>query len=199
MFCSREFVVSPAVFIARVETEEIINLVLSNSGRVQNLPTIGDVGTGSGCIGITLAELLPAATVYLSDISDLALAIARKNIQTKNIIVLNSNLLTSYPTHLLFDVIVANLPYIPSKRIPRLLAAVRKYEPVLALDGGPDGTLLINRLLNQLPAHLKPGGLAILEIDDTHTLKKFHIPNSMTAEIKKDQFGRNRFLLIRSV
>ena len=91
---------------------------------------------------------------------------------------------------------MANLPYIPSRRISKLDSSVKDYEPHLALDGGPNGAILINQLLSQLPTHLKPGGLAILEIDDTHTLKKFQIPNSMSAEIIKDQFGRNRFLIV---
>lgn len=156
---------------------------------------IADVGTGCGCIGITLARKYPDATVYLSDISDKALAVANRN--STGQILLKSDLLESYPK-ILFDVIVANLPYVPTKRLPRLPAAVRKYEPHLALDGGPDGTKLINRLITQLPKHLKKGGLAILEIDDTHTLRKFQIPNSMTGETKKDKYGRNRFLILYS-
>lgn len=193
IFCGREFFVSPDVLIPRIETEEIIDLVLRHSARVQNL-LIADVGTGCGCVGITLANKFPEAVVYLSDISDKALEIARRNANQE--IILKSDLLENYP-EILFDVIVANLPYIPTKRIPRLLASVRKYEPHLALDGGPKGTTIINRLLAQLPKHLKPGGLAILEIDDTHTLKSFKLPKDFKGEIKKDQFGRNRFLIIK--
>ncbi len=187
-FCGRKFFVSPNVLIPRVETEEIIAMIPS-----ANL--IADVGTGSGCLGITLATKFPQATVYLSDISKKALVVARKN-ATREIII-KSDLLKNYPD-IIFDVIVANLPYIPTKRIPRLLAAVRKYEPTMALDGGLKGTTIINRLLSQLPKHLKPTGMAILEIDDTHTLKSFNIPKNFKAEIKKDQFGRNRFLVLHA-
>lgn len=191
-FYGRDFIVSPDVLIPRIETEEIIPMVLRHSGRVQDL-LIADIGTGSGCLGITLAEKYPEATVYLSDISDKALKIAQKNATRE--IILKSNLLENYPD-ILFDIIVANLPYIPTKRIPRLLAAVRKYEPTLALDGGPKGVTIINRLLAQLPKHLKLSGLAILEIDDTHTVKSFKVPKVFKAKIKKDQFGRNRFLIL---
>lgn len=190
-FYKRDFIVSPAVLIPRIETEEIIEQVPANA------KLIADVGTGSGCLGISLAEKYPAATVYISDISNEALSIARQNIQTKNVIILKSNLLSGYPVNLLFDVIVANLPYIPSKRISRLLAAIRKYEPHLALDGGPDGATLINQLIKQLPTRLKPGGLAVLEIDDTHTLKVFDLPESFSGEIKKDRFERNRFIILK--
>ncbi len=191
-FCGRDFIVSPDVLIPRVETEEMIDIVC-HSGL--DPESIADVGCGSGCIGITLASKFPDATVYLSDISDKALAIAKKN--STNQIILKSDLLKNYP-NILFHVIVANLPYIPTKRIPRLLAAVRKYEPNLALDGGPKGVTIINRLLSQLPKYLKPTGIAILEIDDTHTLKSFNIPKNFKAEIKKDQFGRNRFLVLHA-
>ena len=191
-FYGQDFFVSPDVLIPRVETEEIIDIVCHPAGW---RGLIADVGTGSGCIGITLGHKFPQATVYLSDISDKALEIARKNATQE--IILKSNLLENYPD-ILFDVIVANLPYIPTKRILRLLAAVRKYEPILALDGGPKGTTIINRLLSQLPKYLKPTGIAILEIDDTHTLKSFKIPKVFKAEIKKDQFGRNRFLILHA-
>jgi release factor glutamine methyltransferase len=191
-FCGREFFVSPDVLIPRVETEEIIRHCEEHATKQSFF--IADVGTGCGCIGITLAKKFPNSTVYLSDISEGALKIARKNSCQE--IIIQSDLLENYPKTL-FDVIVANLPYIPTKRIKKLSGSVKDFEPHLALDGGPDGTLLINRLLKQLPAHLKPGGLAILEIDDTHTLKSFRIPPSFKAQIRKDRFGRNRFLVLR--
>jgi methylase of polypeptide subunit release factors len=110
---------------------------------------------------------------------------------------------------LLFDLIVANLPYIPSRRIKNLPSSVKDFEPHLALDGGKGGVESINRLIAQLPRYLKPEGVAILEIDDTHTLRKFKTPpaspeavrgranSKFKMEIKKDRFGRNRFLILQ--
>ncbi len=192
-FLDREFIISPAVLIPRIETEEIIRMVSSSLSEPKSL--IADVGTGSGCLGITLAEKYPQSTVYLSDISDKALAVARKNIRTNNVSVLKSDLLTSYPLHLRFDVIVANLPYIPSQRIPHLPASVKNYEPHLALDGGEKGVKIINRLIAELPGHVKKSSLIILEIDDTHSPKDFLDLPGFTKKIRKDAFGRNRFLI----
>ena len=196
VFCGRKFLVTPDVLIPRIETEEIVRHCEEFATKQSSF--IADIGTGSGCLGITLSLKLPDSTVYLSDISEKALVIAKKNNRTDNTKFLISSLLNNYPKDLLFDVIVANLPYIPTDRIPTLDSSVKDFEPILALDGGPQGTTIINRLLQQLPRRLKNSGLAILEIDDTHTLQKFQIPNSMIGEVKKDQFNRNRFLLIRN-
>lgn len=192
-FYKRRFIVSQDILIPRIETEEIIKIVLDHY-QPEKEYIIADVGTGSGCIGITLALELPNSKIYLSDISPKALKIASKNAHkhlTSFPPIFLSNLLSDYPSDLLFDVIVANLPYIPTTRIPKLPKSVRNFEPKIALDGGPDGLKLINKLITQLPLHLKPNGLAILEIDDTH--KKF-FPN---YEVKKDQFGRDRFLIFK--
>lgn len=194
-FCGREFFVSPDVLIPRIETEEIIRHCEEHATKQSSL--IADIGTGCGCIGITLSSELPNAQIYLSDISDRALTIARKNSTRETI--LKSNLFEDYPKDISFDIIVANLPYIPSTRIKRLPGSVKDFEPILALDGGPDGILLINKLLSQIPDHLKKDGLAIFEIDDTHSLKSFIIPKGFKASIKKDQFGKNRFLVIKGV
>lgn len=198
IFCEQEFIVNPDVLIPRIETEEIIKLVLKTKRQFK---IIADVGCGSGCLGITLAKKFPFSTVYLSDISSKALETAQKNAQNLlpfncHLVFLLSDLLTNYPPNLSFDLIVANLPYIPSRRIPRLPTSVKDFEPHIALDGGKRGTQLINKLITQLPGYLNPQGLAILEIDDTHTLSNFSIPKIMKAEIQKDQFKKNRFLIL---
>ncbi len=194
-FFDREFVVNQAVLIPRVETEEIIKIVL-NRCQPDHKYTIADVGCGCGCLGVTLAEKLAYSHVYLSDISARALAMAKRNIVGNNIKVLRSNLLSNYPFNLLFDIIVANLPYIPTHRIKKLPKSVKDYEPIAALDGGQNGTNIINRLLNQLPSRLKPGGFAVLEIDDTHRLSDFEKVLGRKMTVIKDQFERNRFLII---
>ena len=198
MFCGQKFIVSPDVLIPRIETEEIIDIVAKCHPELVSGSHIADVGTGSGCIGITLAQKFPKATVYLSDIDEKALKVARKNAKSKIMKFLKSDLLENYPKDVFFDVIVANLPYIPTSRIKTLQPSVKDFEPRVALDGGPRGVTLINRLISQLSKHLKNNGMAILEIDDTHTLKSFEIPKNFSGEIKKDLLGRNRFLILNS-
>lgn len=203
-FCGREFMVSKDTLIPRVETQEIIGMVTSHCNQ-QKKYVLADVGTGCGCVGITLALGLKTKGVkfeiWLSDFLKKTLMVARKNArnffgENHNIKIVQSNLLKNYPAGLLFDIVVANLPYIPSGRISRLPVSVRKFEPKKALDGGANGTTVINRLIRQFPARLKPHGLAILEIDDTHKLSDFEISREFRGKIKRDQFGRKRFLLL---
>src|SRR5690606_36270933 len=124
----------------------------------QPAPTIADLGTGSGVIGISLASLLLekglAGKFWLSDLSAPAITLAQHNWQqligdqlTAEFLV--SDLLKEFPTDLKFDLILANLPYIPSDRIPYLESSVIDYEPHLAVDGGEDGLKYIRELLIQ--------------------------------------------------
>ena len=200
-FYGRDFIVNPEVLIPRIETEQMVDEVLKYCESDKNY-TIADVGCGSGCLGITLFLELQKrninSTVYLSDISNRALEVAHFNdiYHHSEAKFLFSDLLTNFPTRLLFDVIVANLPYIPTGRISQLPGSVKNFEPKLALDGGPKGVTLINKLLRQLSDHLKPNGLALLEIDDTHKLSSFKIPKVFRGKILKDRFNKTRFLKI---
>lgn len=209
-FLGREFVVSPEVLIPRIETEELVQLALTQakliSTKKNQLINIADIGTGSGVIGITLAlelgKLKIPHQLYLSDISKSTLAVAKKNAQrfkVKNIIFLESDLFSSFPINLKFDLIVASLPYVPSARIPTLDASVKNYEPLTALDGGSDGLKYISQLIKQAKDKLSPGGVIILEIDHTHTAQLLQkIASKYQVTIKKDQFKKNRFSLLTS-
>lgn len=212
-FYGRDFFVDKRVLIPRVEEEDFIRLALQSA--VQMPLSLADVGTGSGILGITLFKELTALgrqpTAYLSDISEDALRVTKKN--TERLIgkmyynssgrigynILLSDLFSIYPSDLKFDLVVANLPYIPSSRINTLPSSVKDFEPRLALGGGPDGLTLINRLLTQLPARLKPHGVAILEIDETHKLTDFPKMKKLRYKINKDQFGKSRFLVVQFV
>lgn len=203
-FLGQDFLVTKDTLIPRIESEQIVtdSLQFIDDQEIAH-PTIADIGTGSGCIGISLALKLAKRqipyTIFLSDISPKALKVADLNAQRllhspENIFFQESNLLEAFPS-IRFDLILANLPYIPSKNISKLDPSVKDFEPKIALDGGPKGNLFINALLDKLPVFLDKKGMAIFEIDDTHTLESFTFPKEILGTIKNDCFGNPRFLI----
>lgn len=203
-FFTLDFLVTPDVLIPRIESEKMVSLALQCLEDYHSAhPTIADIGTGSGCLGLSLAVSLTKRqipyTIFLSDISPKALKVADLNAQRllyspENIFFQESNLLESFP-QIKFDLILANLPYIPTKNISKLDSSVKNFEPQIALDGGSKGNLFINALLDKLPQFLNHGGQAIFEIDDTHTINSFSIPKSLSSRIESDCFGKPRFLV----
>ena len=130
-------------------------------------PRIADVGTGSGAIAISLAKERPDATVFATDRSPDALAVARTNAERHGVAVtfLEGDLEAPLIPHAPFDLLVANLPYIPTADLAGLAPEVRA-EPRGALDGGADGLALVRRLVAAAPALLAPGGALALEIGE---------------------------------
>ncbi len=173
-FYGRTFAVTPDVLIPRPETELVIEAALADlrsrarAGRVRRSPKrvlrVCDVGTGSGAIAITLALEVPDAEVWATDLSAAALALARRNAKHLGASVRfrRGDRLAPLRTRGPFDCIVANLPYVPSDAIPQKPDPVG-FEPVLAVDGGPDGLALYRRLLAQLPEVAAPGASGFLE------------------------------------
>lgn len=163
-FYDREFAVTPAVLIPRPETEHLLEAALA---LVHEQPgcRVVDVGTGSGALAITLAAHAPGAQVWATDISPAALAVARRNAAAHNqpVTFLEGDLLLPLIERgLRVDGVLANLPYIPTADMQQL--EVSRYEPHLALDGGPDGLDLFRRLLDQLPQVCGPSAWLLLEI-----------------------------------
>jgi len=162
-FWGRDFAVSPAVLVPRPETELVVaaalELPLPATARVL------DVGTGSGCLGVTLAAERPGWSVRAVDRSLSALEVARHNALRHGVGLalacsdLGSCLDRGY------ELVVANLPYIPGGRLAALSLEVR-HDPALALDGGADGLDLVRALLTDLPRLLASGGSAVLELGE---------------------------------
>lgn len=218
-FCGWTVHVSPDVLIPRVETEQLVELVTAEittrSLHQQTQPHIADVGTGSGAIGLSVWRWCQQAgielAVTLSDVSPAALTIAEKNLTTllgqTNVspanrpTLLHSDLLQAYQPHSI-DVLVANLPYIPTATVSVLDASVIDHEPRLALDGGADGLDLIGALLQQAPAYLKSHGTVFLEVDDSHDSEKITALLTRAGLLEvlaaptffPDCFGKQRFV-----
>ena len=197
---------TPSVLIPRPETEGLVEhaLFMSMMGMESRELIIADVGTGSGAIAINLAIHLPAARIFAVDVADEVLDVAAYNIRSHGVgdrVTLGiGDLLDAVPEPV--DLIVANLPYIPSDRIPNLQPEVQQ-EPILALDGGLDGLDLVRRLLMQAEDKLKPKGIILLEMDPeqipiVESLVKHHFPQGSTSVVK-DLAGMDRILTIHQL
>jgi len=153
--------------IPRPETELLVEAVLSSLIDHHSSFRIADIGTGTGCIALSLLHELPNAEVIGVDISPDALALARENAERLGLSArfqtLENNLLTGFEENSL-DAVVSNPPYIFSKVWENLEPSVRDFEPQLALDGGEDGLDVIRPLVEQAARVLKPGGGLFLEI-----------------------------------
>jgi release factor glutamine methyltransferase len=166
-FFSLEFQVGPAVLIPRPDTETLVTACLELAKSIP-APSILDVGTGSGAIAIALAKNHPGAQLTATDVSPEALAVAKRNAVkhgvSERVRFLQGDLFTPLDAQQRFDLIVSNPPYIPTEDLPKLPVGVRQYEPKLALDGGPGGYRVIQRLVQGAGAHFKPGGNLLVEI-----------------------------------
>ncbi len=160
-FCGMTFLCDKRALVPRPETEELVTLLQS---KIENRTSkILDVGTGSGVIALALAARFPEATVHALDLSHDALALARENAArlglTDRVQFEQGDLLPAGTDR--YDVIVANLPYVPANDpVSREVA----HDPATALYGGATGTEVIQRLIESAPPRLAPGGLLALEI-----------------------------------
>jgi release factor glutamine methyltransferase len=168
-FRSLEFAVTPDVLVPRPDTETLVETALSQIDALPFPPpiTLLDLCTGSGALAISLKHERPALSVWASDISGKALAIARENaarLLTEPITFIESDLFDRIGGELRFDLMVSNPPYVPSAVIGALAREVRG-EPRIALDGGEDGLGIIRRIIEGAPKRLRPGGTLLMEAD----------------------------------
>lgn len=194
-FYDRDFIVTPDVLIPRPETEHLLEKALAFA-RSQPELTAVDVGTGSGALAVTFAAHIPTATVYATDISAAALAVARRNAGGVNVHFLQGDLLLPLrEAGVRVSLVMANLPYIAADELRTL--AVSQHEPRLALDGGPDGLDVIRRLLEQVPAVCLPGAVILLEIGAAQAaavrqLAQTILPAARSVAVFQDYAGHDR-------
>ena len=195
-FYSIQINVDQRCLIPRPETEYMIEIIKNNI----DLPKkILDVGTGTGCIALMMKKLFPDAEVHAVDISNDALSLAKENAEINNLEVnfYQSDLLNNVET-LDFDLIVANLPYIPTSTLSTLNKEVIDYEPLIALDGGEDGRLYIDKLQNDLKNIDSKELVLVLEVDTSHAES---LLSSFTdwedVKLEKDLVERDRYIVAR--
>ncbi|MGI8819422.1 MAG: peptide chain release factor N(5)-glutamine methyltransferase [Chthoniobacterales bacterium] len=200
-FCGRSFACDKRALIPRPETEELIEILLAEIGPREAERRVLDVGTGSGVIALSLAAAWPHAQVQALDISEEALALARENAArlalTERVQFFRSDLLAEVKGT--FDLIVANLPYVPAADRATLSREVL-HDPPQALFGGADGEEVIRRLSAAAPPNLAPGGMLALEIGIGQTdalAASLAEQNYHHITARQDFAGVTRFLLSR--
>ena len=195
-FCGLDIMVTPDTLIPRPETEDLVQQAAAYFDKKGHY-TFLDMCTGSGCIAVALAVKFPNARVLAVDISQEALQIAQQNIRKhklgERVQLLQSNLWEEVTG--MFDLIIANPPYIPTENLDGLAREV-KHEPRLALDGGEDGYKVTRPLCEAAESFLAPGGLLALELDDGQAgpLARGLAEIGWKATVKKDIFNVERFV-----
>jgi len=195
-FYSIQINVDQRCLIPRPETEFLIELIKNKS---DNPKKILDVGTGTGCIALMLKKLYPESTVDACDISLEALDLAKENSEINNLeINLFQSDLLSDVEEVDYDIIVANLPYIPTETLSSLESEVVDYEPLVALDGGIDGLLYINKLIKEIEEKDIRNLTLFLEVDTSHaTTILNNLSHWKQVELEKDLVERDRYIIAK--
>jgi release factor glutamine methyltransferase len=201
-FYGLEFGVNENVLIPRPETEELVEWIIDSwksEVRCQNLRIL-DIGTGSGCIAISLAKNIPNAPVFAVDVSEKALAIAQKNAQSNevNVTFIHKNILETEDLDEQFDIIVSNPPYVRELEKVEIKKNVLDNEPHLALFVEDNDALVFYRKIAELAQkNLAPNGQLFFEINQylgkemVELLEKMNFKN---VELRKDIYGNDRMM-----
>ena len=200
-FCGRAFACDKRALVARPETEELVELLIAECRKEPPELRILDVGTGSGVIALSIAAALPDAEVHAVDVSDEALSLARENAEqlglSSRVRFTKSNLLDQVEG--VFDLIVANLPYVSTSDRPTLSREVL-HDPELAVFGGETGDEIIRKLITAARPYLRPSGLLGLEIGigQSDALVAFLADTGYhDISARQDYAGVTRFLLAK--
>jgi release factor glutamine methyltransferase len=194
------FEVTSAVLIPRPDTETLVDAAIEFLKK-RPTPTALDVGTGSGCVAVSVAAGVKTAAVTAVDVSPDAVAVAGRNAKRNNVAdrvrLLTGNLFAPLQPGTTFDLIVSNPPYIPPSEIETLMPEVRDHEPRVALDGGTDGLAFYRRLTAEAKAWLKPGGALMVEIGHTQgdAVTALFQAADFTSKVRKDRAGRPRVVV----
>jgi len=201
-FYQLTFKVTPDVLIPRPETELLVDYAREWLGSHPSRRSCADIGTGSGCIPISITHHIPDSHFTASDLSLKALKIARMNAVKHKV---RENI-SFFQGHLLqalggtFDLITANLPYIPRSKLVSLDVFGR--EPTQALDGGREGLKYISSLLHSAPRKLKEGGLILIEIDESQGKRAYGLGKKCFPQAKvsvsQDLSGKDRLVIIQT-
>lgn len=198
-FMSLPFIVNENVLVPRPDTETLVEKILECI-KSNDIKTVMDIGTGTGCIPISLIHY-GDIDAYAVDISIDAIEIAIKNAKRNNvedkICFINSNLFESVPEELYgkIDVIVSNPPYIPTGDLKGLMREVRDNEPIIALDGGKDGLYFYKRIVSECGDILKSKGYLFFEIgyNQGDSVSSLMVQNGFeNIEVIKDLYGNDR-------
>ena len=205
-FRGRDFLVNPNVLIPRPETELIVEEVLTSRFSAEPCHMV-DMGTGSGCLAVSLALDCPQATVFATDCSAPALHVAGENAQRHGVAgrirFLRGECLEPLSGRAFagkISVIVSNPPYIPAEQLDCLPRDVRAFEPLAALDGGRDGLEFYDRLLAEGPSLLHAGGILVMEMGMNQSVdirRKINEKQEFVVKtIRRDQAGIDRVICL---
>ncbi len=201
-FFSLQFYVDRNVLIPRPETECMVEWILSNAGLNEESRLI-DVGTGSGCIAVSVLRNSSVREIFVSDISQEALAVAERNLKIlcpdKKYFAIRSSLFENVRDSG-YDLIVSNPPYIRTELLKSLSPDITEFEPRIALDGGRDGNEIILRLIEESHRYLRDKGLLVFEHSEEFGLREDILRDRFgVVFLGRDYSGRPRFTVLKKL
>ncbi len=197
-FYYKKFNLNEHVLIPRPETEELVSIIIKKE-KDNNLKKIIDIGTGSGCIAISLKKHLKSQVIGI-DISDAAVLIAKKNISEKseNVNFINIGI-ENYNPKTQFDIIVSNPPYVADNEIDSVDKMVLDNEPTIALFSKGDPLYFYKKIVSFSDKYLKNNGRIYLEINDNYLSGVFDLFKNYSREAIKDIYGKDRFVICKKL
>ncbi|HCH63882.1 MAG: protein-(glutamine-N5) methyltransferase, release factor-specific [Deltaproteobacteria bacterium] len=198
-FHAFDFVVRAGVLCPRPDTETLVDAALALIPESADPVYVADVGSGTGCVGLSIAGSRSGVRLYATDVSDIALDVTRENVAaldlSQRVAVLSGPLLEPIPPSRPIDIVVSNPPYIPSAHIDTLMPEVRDYEPRLALDGGADGLDVYRALIPTAARRARKAVLVEIGHDQAEAVTAlFRDAGLHHVQVHKDLGGRDRVI-----